>query len=358
MSSEAEHKFKSLRVLSPAVSWLVAGAAMGKAFLEFTRDNDWVDDIVHPAVSLPIGLAALVCVYASVGTTALFFYRAFGNINAFARARVLEPSTAWLTVVPFANFFAMPYVWTQAYFYSLVSWPSQSVSYERAAVTALSTFCLLVLGVGAGLIGNRSTLLSNGYYPLNVWAVGALSSAGAAMLFSHMVERIGAAQQVGAEKLGWIEKSGKESLEAGAFDTLKLVGLALCVLGIVVTLVLPRPVSALLTEMLPSESPVSQRDALEAAVAEVNSTVPQRLDQITKLTRATVEGTDFVYWYTLRTDAEHAASMMDHVRLRAQPAYCNGDLKFLRELGSAVVFRYEATTGARLGQVRLDKSAC
>ena len=84
-------RYSSLRVTSPVLNFLVVMAMIGKPMLEYFKEHQLQADAISPTLFLPLVLLFLACIYATVGVTVYFYYRAIENINFFTGARVRAP---------------------------------------------------------------------------------------------------------------------------------------------------------------------------------------------------------------------------------------------------------------------------
>jgi hypothetical protein len=192
------------------------------------------------------------------------------------------------------------------------------------------------------------------------------------MLFTRITQRISAVQELCAERLGLLAARPDrrdDSINAGFVDVLKWGALAGCLGLALLAAVLPAVASSTLQQILAALGRAPQLEVqaqsltqiLQAAARDVNRNVPQQIDQITRLDRASVEGDQFVYEYTLnveRLSGDGLPNLYRHVRASAVPAFCGGQLKDLRGLKAVVVYRYSYPNGEHIGQVTVSERDC
>ena len=152
-------EFKSLRVLSPILNFLIMIGLVAKPLLEHFGKRS---DAFPPSAIFAVPFL-FVSVFIMFGTAAFFFQRASQNINTFAGRRVLVPVSAWLMCVPIVNSFAIPSIWARTYYYSLSFLPEFRITRSRAAAIGISAFAFLVAGQAFGLMGGNTALWPNGY---------------------------------------------------------------------------------------------------------------------------------------------------------------------------------------------------
>jgi hypothetical protein len=324
-------------------------------------------------VLLPLGLFFLVCFYVSVGATAYFFYRAMRNINVFTQTRLVAPWTAWLMVVPFANMIAMPYVWGRTYYCSLALHPVHHVSKQAAAAMSVGAFALLLIGLAAGLMSDRQALWPPGYDDSSLAIIGVSAGFAGSMLFTRIVQRVSAVQELYAERTGLVpprRERRDDSINAGVVDLLKSTVFGAC-LGLamfaaawpsVASSALQQLVAALFGQVARIEqTQPSRAQILQATADEINKTVPQQIDPITRLDRAHVEGDQFTYDYTLnmkKLSAEAVSNLHRKVKSNVVPAFCTGELKWFRQSNVVVVYRYRYPDGEPVYQIVLAERDC
>lgn len=221
-SRSSHSTYRSLRVTSPVLNFLIILAMIGKPFLEYFKDQQWQSDVIPPALLLALGGFFLICVYAAVGATAYFFYRAIENINFFVGARVRAPATAILMVVPFVNFIAMPFVHYFTYYRSMNLSPEHRVSRFNAAVLAIGAFVLLVVSLASAVLSNN-TVLRSGADPLSLSIITTCAGLAAGILFTRIVSRVFKAQEAYAAHVGIIGplNAAREPVRGGLIDNLR-----------------------------------------------------------------------------------------------------------------------------------------
>ena len=111
----AKHaEFTSLGIASPVLNTLILISIIGKPFLEHLQKNDWKTDLLDPQLVMPLMMIFIVSLYAMLGTTVYFFFRAIRNINAFSGEKRRSPYSAFFMLIPITNLIVIPYCPTSA----------------------------------------------------------------------------------------------------------------------------------------------------------------------------------------------------------------------------------------------------
>jgi hypothetical protein len=366
-------RFRSLRVISPTLNFFIVMAFVGHPFLEFMKKHNWQSNALPPSLLVPLGLFFLVCLYVTVGANSYYFYRAMRNINVFTQARLLAPWTAWLMVVPVANMIAMPYVWGRTYYCSLALHPVHQVSKEKAAAMSVGAFALLLIGLAAGLMSDQQVLWPPGYDGPSLWIIGVCAGFAGAMLSTRIVQRVSAVQELYAERVGLAPPRWERTTDAisvGVVDFLKSTAFGACVgLGLFAT-AWPSVASSALQQLLAGlfgqvaaieQTRPSRAQILQATADDVNKTVPQQIDPVTRLDRARVAGDQFVYEYTLnmkKLSADAISNLHRQVKSNVVPAFCTGELKWFRQSNVVVVYRYRYPDGEPVYEIAIAERDC
>jgi hypothetical protein len=303
--------YRPLRIISPTLNFFVVVAFVGRPILEHLKKYQSVSDSIPPLLLVPLILFFLVSVYVSVGVTAYFFYRAMRNVNFFARASLLTPSSAWLMVVPLANMIAMPYVWGRTYYCSRALHPTHQVSKLAAATIAIGSFLLILIGLATGIMSDNQATWPPGYDGLSLTVIAMCTSTAGTMLFTRIVQRISAVQELYAERVALVpprRNRQDDSINAGVIDLLKSAVFGACLGLASFAAAWPSVASSALQHFLVvvagqvtriEQAQPTREQILQATADELNKTVPQQIDPVTRLDRARVEGDRFVYEYTL-----------------------------------------------------------
>ena len=361
-------EFKSLRVLSPILNFLIMIGLVAKPLLEhFGKRSD-----AFPPWALFAVPFLLFCVFIMVGTTAFFFQRASQNINTFAGRRVLVPGSAWLMCVPFVNSFAIPSIWARTYYYSLSFLPEFRITRSRAAVIGISAFAFLVAGHAFGVMSGNTALWPNGYDAMSLAMIAVSLSCAGAILFSRIVQRVHTAQEAYAQREGLTNQVGDadpHDASDGLAGALRLATVGLCIAAAAFTGAWPVTVSVTLQRLLttiaqipqPAPKVPTREEIMRAAADQVNKDVPQMVDEVTRLDWARVEGDQLIYEYTLllqNMTSEQFERFSVSVKSRAGPAYCEGEMEVFRDLNAQIVYRYRYPNGSRIGQIGVTNQDC
>ena len=365
--------YRPLGILSPILIFFVAVGLVGRPFLEQLRKHTWLADIIPTAVLVPLSILLLVGLYVSVVATMYFFFRAMRNINFFTGHRVVASSAAWLMAIPFANLVVMPYVWGRTYYLSHSLNPQHRIRKSTAAIMAVGTFVLVLIGLATDRLSDNQTLWPPGYDGLSLAVVALCTSTAGSILFSRIVQRISAAQRLHAERQGllspWRDRAHEPS-SSGLLAALRLAVVGLCVGTALFAAAFPSSASGMLRRLFASVGQVallqgertsSLSRMLQEAAREVNRVAPQQIDAITRLERARVEDNQLVYEYVLtpnRLSAQEISGLLSNVRSDVVPAFCTGEFRGYRQAGAVLVFRYLDSQGQRIGQVVVSESDC
>lgn len=363
-------EFKSLRVLSPILNFLIMIGLVANPLLEhFGKRSDALAPWTLFAAPF-----LLVFVYITVGATAFFFQRASQNINTFAGKRVLVPGSAWLMCVPFVNIFAIPSVWALTYYRSLSFLPEFRITRPRAAIVGFSAFAFIVAGRAFGLMSDNTALWPNGYDAMSLSMIAVSLNCAGAILFSRIVQRVHTAQEAYAQREGLTNRvadGDPHDASYGLAGKVRLVTVGLFVVAATLTGAWPVTVSMTLQRLLTTTAQIPQpppkeptrEEIMRAAADQVNKEVPQMVDEITRLDRARVEGDQLVYEYTLllqNMTSEQFERFLVSIKSQAgpAPAYCEREMAAFRDLNAQIVYRYRYPDGLRIGQIGMTNQDC
>lgn len=239
----APTSYRSLKVTSPVLTFLIVVAMIGRPIVDYYRAHGPEANAMNPAVVVPLGLFFLASVYAAVAATVYFFYRAMENINVFAGRRVHAPMSALLMTIPVANLIATPYIHTVTYHRSMALAPARRASRLGAAVLAIGAFLLLLANIGFGIASNSRTLLGEHYDGVSLSLVATFAGLAGGILYTRIVTRIFKAQEAHAEQIGAIAQIGpkpkRDPVSGGVVDALRSLTVAALVGAAIVTLVAP-----------------------------------------------------------------------------------------------------------------------
>ena len=361
-------EFKSLRVLSPILNFLIMIGLVAKPLLEhFGKRSDAFSPWALFAVPF-----LFVSVFMMFGTAAFFFQRASQNINTFAGRRVLVPVSAWLMCVPIVNSFAIPSIWARTYYYSLSFLPEFRITRSRAAAIGTSAFAFLVAGQAFGLMSGNTALWPNGYDAMSLAMIAVSLSCAGAILFSRIVQRVHIAQEAYAQREGLTNQVGvadPHDASDGLAGALRLATVGLCIVAAAFTGAWPVTASLTLqrllttTAQIPQPAPIvaTREEIMRTAADQVNKDAPQMVDEVTRLDGARVEGDQLIYEYTLLLQSmtsEQFERLSVSTKSRAGPAYCEGEMEVFRDLNARIVYRYRYPNGWQIGQIVVTTQDC
>ena len=221
--SAKQDKFRSLAAASPILDTLIAISVIGKPFLEHLQKNDWQTDLLAPTPLLVVVSVFVVSLYVLIGSILFFFYRAIQNINHFNRRRVRSPYSAFLMIVPIANFVVIPYIEYFVYQRSrALAWPHEA-SALRAALLAIAAFALLLVSLVCGRLDDAASA-SVTYDAASLMVIGTLTGLAGGILTTRIVDGTVRAQEAYALEIGALPSPGagvaSKSWSRG-FDALK-----------------------------------------------------------------------------------------------------------------------------------------
>ncbi len=372
-SSSSKSSYRSLRVASPVLNFFIIMAMIGKPILEYFKEHQSQADAINPAFFLPVVFFFLVCIYAAVGASIYFYYRAIENINFFAGARMRAPGTSLLMVVPVVNLLAMPYVLYFTYYRSMALLPAHHVSKIRAVALAIGTFVLLVASIAFGLASGNDAIRSDDFDSVSLSLVATCAGLAAGILYTRIVSRVFKAQEAYATYIGAVLHSdaSNEAVRSGALDALRSIAVALLVGSGIFTLFSPTQASYWVASVVqtvrvkvaePANSSPTPDEHLHAMAAELTKSGRQQLDQITWLEGATAEAGRFIYQYSVsaeRQPAENATHFLNQIRPNIVRGYCTDpSFQVFRDLNAAVVYRYANADRSPLGEVVVSNADC
>lgn len=234
-------QFKSLGIASPVLNSLILISVIGKPFLEHLQKNDWKTDFLTPEIAVPLTLFFIASVYAMLGATVYFFFRAIRNINVFSGEKRRSPYSAFFMLIPITNFIVIPYLEYFTYQRSLAFATPHQASKPRAALLVVSAFALLIVSLACGRLGDDASQ-STDYDALSLFVLS-LSTAGAGgILTTRIFDRISKAQELYAQQTtipadsqayAAISKRGRLS------ETAKSIGASLLLIASLATAIFP-----------------------------------------------------------------------------------------------------------------------
>lgn len=241
-------QFKSLGIASPVLNALVLISVIGKPFLEHLQKNDWNTDLLSPQLVMPFTVIFIISLYAMLGTTIYFFFRAIRNINALSGEKLRSPYSAFFMLFPITNMIVIPYLEYFTYQRSLALAMPLQASKPRAALLAGSAFALLVVSIACGRLGD-DTSQPTSYDALSLFILNVSTAAAGGILTTRIFDGIFNAQELYARQLRI--PAGGPSYAASAIhrrtiEALKSVGVAVLLIIALATAMFPSLPSQLL----------------------------------------------------------------------------------------------------------------
>ena len=245
----AKHaEFKSLGIASPVLNTLILISVIGKPFLEHLQKNDWKTDLLDPQLIMPLMMIFIVSLYAMLGTTVYFFFRAIRNINAFSSEKRRSPYSAFFMLIPITNLIVIPYLEYFTYQRSLTFAMPHQASKLRAAVLIGSAFSLLVVSLACGRLGDDASQ-STGYDALSLFVLSVSTAGAGGILSTRIFDRISKAQELYARQLS-APAEGKSYAESAihsrTIELFKSGGVAVLLIAALATALFPSLLSRLL----------------------------------------------------------------------------------------------------------------
>lgn len=234
-------QFKSLGIASPVLKSLVLISVIGKPVLEHLQKNDWKADVLTPELATPLIVIFSASVFAMLGATVYFFFRAIRNINALSGETRRSPYAAFFMLVPITNLIVIPYLEYFTYQRSMALAMPQRASKPRAALLVFSAFTLLVASLAFSRLGDDASQ-STPYDALSLFVL-TLSTAGAGgILTARVFDKITNAQELCAQQLSVPacgQTDGASSFRARMTESLKSIGVAILLLAALATALFP-----------------------------------------------------------------------------------------------------------------------
>lgn len=241
-------EFKSLGIASPVLNTLILISVIGKPFLEHLQKNDWKTDLLDPQLDMLLMMIFIMSLYAMLGTTVYFFFRAIRNINAFSGEKMRSPYSAFLMLIPITNLIVIPYLEYFAYQRSSAFAVRHHASKLRAALLAGSAFALLVVSLAFGRLGDDASQSTN-YDALSLFVLSVSTAGAGGILSTRIFDRISKAQELYARQLS-APVDGKSYAESAihsrTIELFKSGGVAVLLFAALATAVFPSLPSRLL----------------------------------------------------------------------------------------------------------------
>lgn len=112
-------------------------------------------------------------------------------------------------------------------------------------------------------------------------------------------------------------------------------------------------------EPVPSPTGLSVEQEVMGAAAEINANVPQKLDDVTTLERATAAGVTLTYHYRIEATSADKSRLLAFVRTNVVPQACTGPLRaYMKEKGVSYTYSYVGTDFSEPVEVTVDETMC
>ncbi len=234
-------QFKSLSFASPVLNSLVLISVVGKPILEHLQKNDWKTDVLTPELTVPLTLVFIASLYAMLGATVYFFFRAIRNINVFSGEKRRSPYSAFFMLIPITNFIVIPYLEYFTYQRSLAFAMPQRASKPRAALLVISAFALLIVSLACGRVGDDAAQ-STAYDALSLFVLSMSTAGAGGILTTRIFDRISKAQELYAQHMtipADSQASAAIAMRGRMSEAVKSIGIALLLLAALATAIFP-----------------------------------------------------------------------------------------------------------------------
>lgn len=112
-------------------------------------------------------------------------------------------------------------------------------------------------------------------------------------------------------------------------------------------------------EPLPSPSGLTVEQEVMGAAAEVNASLPQKLDDVTTLVKATASERTLTYHYQIEATSAVRDRLLTFIRSNVVPQSCTGPLRpHMRDKGVSYTYSYEGTDFTTPVEVTVDERMC
>ena len=234
-------QFKSLGSASPMLNSLVLISVIGKPFLEHLQKNDWKTDFLTPELARPLTLVFIASLYAMLGATVYFFFRAIRNINVFSGENRRSPYSAFFILIPITNFIVIPYLEYFTYQRSQAFAMPHRASKPRAALLVVSAFALLIVSLACSRLDDDASQ-STDYDALSLFVLSLSTAAAGGILTTRIFGRISKAQELYAQQMT-IPADGQAcaviSMRGRMSEAAKSIGVALLLAVALSTAIFP-----------------------------------------------------------------------------------------------------------------------
>jgi len=112
-------------------------------------------------------------------------------------------------------------------------------------------------------------------------------------------------------------------------------------------------------KVLPKPTGLTIEQELLGVAAEINSSAPQRIDEVTVLERATASGRELTYHYSIEADPKDREQLERFLRTNVLPKVCTGDQRpTMRDHGVSYIYRYEAGGFSEPVVIKIEEGTC
>lgn len=110
---------------------------------------------------------------------------------------------------------------------------------------------------------------------------------------------------------------------------------------------------------LPRPTGLTIEQELLGVAAEINSSAPQRLDEVTVLERASASGRELTYHYSIDAAPEDREQLEKFLRTDVLPKVCTGDQRpAMRDHAVSYIYRYTASGFSDPVIIRIEEDTC
>tara|TARA_R110002124_G_scaffold89707_1_gene229352 strand:+ start:15164 stop:15991 length:828 start_codon:yes stop_codon:yes gene_type:complete len=110
---------------------------------------------------------------------------------------------------------------------------------------------------------------------------------------------------------------------------------------------------------LPSPAGLSVEQEVMGAAAEINAGLPQKIDEVTTLEKATAAGKKLTYHYRIEGTSADRDKLLTFIRSNVVPKACTGSLRpYMRDKGVSYTYSYVGTDFTAPIEVNIDEKMC
>lgn len=109
----------------------------------------------------------------------------------------------------------------------------------------------------------------------------------------------------------------------------------------------------------PQPTGLTVEQEVMGAAAEINASLPQKLDNVTTLERATASGTTLTYHYRIEATSADRDKLLTFIRSKVVPQACTGPLRpHMRDKGVSYTYSYVGTDFTTPLEITVDEAMC